>query len=93
MALVYFRYSTWKGKTVHLEDLVVRESMRGTGLGNALFQRVIQFANDQGVKRTEWVVLDWNTNAVKFYERSGATLLKDWYLVQMDDTQMSAYLG
>ena len=92
MALVYFRYSTWKGKTVHLEDLVVREAMRGTGLGNALFKQVIKYAKEQGVKRTEWVVLDWNENAIKFYERSGATLLKDWYLVQMNENQMQTFL-
>lgn len=92
MALVYFRYSTWKGKTVHLEDLVVREAMRGTGLGSALFKQVIKYAEEQGVKRTEWVVLDWNENAIKFYERSGATLLKDWYLVQMNDKQMQTFL-
>ncbi len=93
MALVYFRYSTWKGRTLHLEDLVVRASMRGNGLGNALFKKVIRFGKEEGVGRTEWVVLDWNTHAVKFYERSGASILKDWYLVQMNTAQMKTYLN
>lgn len=92
MALVYFRYSTWKGRTVHLEDLIVRENKRGTGLGNALYKRVIEFAEDQGVKRTEWVVLDWNTPAIDFYRRSGATVLTDWHIVQMDEQAMKSFL-
>lgn len=93
MALVYFRYSTWKGKTVHLEDLIIREAYRGKGLGNALYKRVIEFAQEQGVKRAEWVVLDWNTPAKDFYERSGATVFKEWCTVQMDDEAMKKFLN
>ncbi|MDT0643167.1 GNAT family N-acetyltransferase [Zunongwangia sp. F363] len=92
MALIYFRYSTWKGKTVHLEDLIVRESWRGKGLGNALYSKVIEFASEKGVKRTEWVVLDWNKNAVDFYERSGATVFRDWWTVQMDEAGMRKFM-
>lgn len=93
MALVYFRYSTWKGKTVHLEDLIIREAYRGKGLGNALYKRVLEFAQEQGVKRAEWVVLDWNTPAKDFYERSGATVFKEWCTVQMDDQAMKKFLN
>ncbi|PKD21833.1 GNAT family acetyltransferase [Salegentibacter salinarum] len=93
MALCYFRYSTWKGKTVHLEDLVVRENMRGKGLGNALYKRVIQFAKEEGVKRTEWVVLEWNTHARDFYNRSGATVFTDWCTVQMEEEAMDKFLA
>lgn len=93
MALVYFRYSTWKGKTVHLEDLIVREAFRGKGLGHLLYKKVLQYAREQGVKRTEWVVLDWNTHAIDFYERSGATVFKDWYTVQMKDSSAEKYLN
>ncbi len=92
MALIYFRYSTWKGKTVHLEDLIVREEFRGRGLGNALYRRVIEYAREQRVKRTEWVVLDWNTAARDFYERSGATVFTDWCTVQMDAEAMEKFL-
>jgi hypothetical protein len=92
MALVYFRYSTWKGRTVHLEDLIVRQEMRGTGLGSALYKKVIDYSREQGVKRTEWVVLDWNSPAIEFYQRSGAAVLKDWHLVQMDEIAMNSYL-
>lgn len=93
MALIYFRFSTWKGRTVHLEDLIVRQEKRGTGLGSALYKKVIEYALEQGVKRCEWVVLDWNTPAIEFYERSGATVLRDWHLVQMDEKAMEKYLN
>lgn len=92
MALVYYRYSTWKGRTVHLEDLIVSQEMRGTGLGSALYKKVLDYSREKGVKRTEWVVLDWNTPAIDFYQRSGATVLKDWHIVQMDENAMKVYL-
>ena len=93
MALVYYRFSTWKGRTLHLEDLIVREEMRGTGLGNALFRKVIEYAESQSLKRVEWVVLDWNQHAIDFYERSGATILKGWYTVQMDENGITKYVA
>lgn len=92
MALVYDRFSTWKGRSIHLEDLVVKKELRGTGVGKALYSRVIQYAFDKKVKRLEWAVLDWNKGAIDFYEKSGATLLKDWYLVQMDEKGIKNYL-
>ena len=91
MALFYHRYSTWKGKTIHLEDLIVKESKRGTGAGSALYKEVITFAKAQGVRRVEWVVLDWNTHAIDFYKRSGATVFNDWLTVQMDEEGISKF--
>ena len=92
MALVYNRFSTWKGRSIHLEDLVVNADLRGKGIGKALYAEVIQYAVNRNVKRLEWVVLDWNKNAIDFYESSGAKLLKDWHLVQMDENRMKKYL-
>lgn len=91
MALFYYRYSTWKGKTIHLEDLVVKENMRGTGAGSALYKEVIKFAKAEGVRRVEWVVLDWNTHAVDFYKRSGATVFNSWLTVQMDEEGIAKF--
>jgi len=91
MALFYYRYSTWKGKTIHLEDLIVKEQFRGTGAGSALYREVIRFASEQKVRRVEWVVLDWNTPAIRFYEKSGATVLTDWRTVQMDEKGMTQF--
>ena len=93
MALVYFRFSTWKGRTVHLEDLIVREQYRGEGLGMALYTEVIKYTYELGLKRVEWVVLDWNTSAVDFYEASGANVMKEWNTVQMDTEAMKAFLS
>lgn len=86
MALVYFRFSTWKGRTVHLEDLIVRASMRGTGLGGALYRKVVEYGHKNGVKRVEWVVSENNKNAIEFYENTGADIKKNWYTVHMDET-------
>ncbi|RWW93767.1 GNAT family N-acetyltransferase [Flavobacterium cerinum] len=90
-ALFYYRFSTWKGKTIHLEDLIVKQEKRGTGAGSALYKEVIRFAKQDGVRRVEWVVLNWNTHAINFYERSGATILQDWLTVQMDEEGITKF--
>lgn len=93
MALVYFRFSTWVGKSLHLEDLVVAQEERGKGIGTLLYNEVMRYAQAQQVKRVEWVVLDWNTPAISFYQKTGAHLLKDWYLAQMDEGRLNRYLA
>ena len=93
MALYYYRYSTWKGKTIHIEDLVVKENHRGTGAGLALYTEIIKQGKKDDVRRIEWNVLDWNENAIKFYEKSGAKILKDWYVVQMDEIGINTFLN
>jgi GNAT superfamily N-acetyltransferase len=92
IAIIYFRFSTWKGRTIHLEDLIVKEKMRGKGVGEALYTEVIKYGFDQGVKRIEWNVLDWNEGAIKFYERTGARIAKDWSVVQMDEQGIKNYI-
>jgi GNAT superfamily N-acetyltransferase len=91
-AIVYFRFSTWKGRTIHLEDLIVNEAMRGQGVGAALYSEVMKYGFDLGVKRIEWNVLDWNKGAIKFYERTGARILDDWAVVQMDEQGIKNYI-
>jgi GNAT superfamily N-acetyltransferase len=93
VALYYYRYSTWKGKTIHLEDLVVQESERGTGAGFALYTEIIKQGKKDNVRRIEWNVLDWNTNAINFYKKSGARILEDWYVVQMDEAGIDLFLS
>lgn len=85
MALYYYRYSTWKGRTLHLEDLIVTETMRGNGVGQALYKEVIAEGKRENVRRIEWNVLDWNEPAIRFYEKSGAKVLTDWRVVHMDE--------
>ena len=93
IALYYYRYSTWKGKTIHLEDLIVKEDKRGTGAGFALFSEIIRQGKRDNVRRIEWNVLDWNTPAIKFYEKSGAKILNDWLVAQMDENGINEFLN
>ena len=93
MALYYYRYSTWKGKTIHLEDLIVKENKRGTGAGFALYKEIIKQGKAENVRRIEWNVLDWNTPAIDFYEKSGAKVLGDWRVVHMDDKGIEQFLN
>lgn len=92
IALYYYRFSTWKGKTIHLEDLVVKESMRGTGLGYALYSEIIKQGKQDQVRRVEWNVLNWNTPAIEFYKKSGARVLDDWLVVQMDEEGINNFV-
>ena len=92
IALYYYRYSTWKGKTIHLEDLVVKEKMRGTGLGYALYSEIIKQGQKDNVRRIEWNVLDWNTPAINFYKNSGAKILDDWKVAQMSEEAINYFV-
>ena len=93
VALYYYRFSTWKGKTIHLEDLIVKENNRGTGAGFALYSEIIKQGKKDNVRRIEWNVLDWNTPAIDFYEKSGAKVLNDWRVVHMDEAGIDAFLN
>ena len=92
-ALYYYRYSTWKGKTIHLEDLIVKEKMRGSGLGFALYTKIIEQGKHDKVRRIEWNVLDWNTPAIDFYVKSGAKVLDTWRVAQMDENGINEFLS
>ena len=92
IALYYYRYSTWKGKTIHLEDLVVKDKMRGTGVGYALYSEIIKQGKKDNVRRIEWNVLDWNTPAIAFYEKSGAKVLGDWRVAQMSEDAINYFV-
>lgn len=92
MALFYFRFSTWKGRSLHLEDLIVREAHRGKGIGEALYKKVMEFAVEHNIKRVAWEVLDWNINAINFYERTGAKILDEWRVVHFREKELKDYL-
>ncbi|MBF2707017.1 GNAT family N-acetyltransferase [Flavobacterium soyangense] len=92
IALYYYRFSTWKGKTIHLEDLVVKDKMRGTGLGYALYSEIIKQAKKDKVRRIDWNVLDWNSPAIEFYEKSGAKVLDEWRVAQMDEAAITYFV-
>lgn len=77
-ALYYIRYSTWKGQRLYLEDLIVTEEARGTGLGKLLFDRCLQEMEEKKFTGMMWQVLDWNEPAINFYRKYGAKLDGEW---------------
>ncbi|MFM8916276.1 MAG: N-acetyltransferase family protein [Bacteroidota bacterium] len=78
MAIYFVKYSTWKGKGVYLDDIVVTEPMRGQGIGAKLFKAVMQDARDMDAKQMHWQVLDWNEPAIRFYKRYGCDFDSEW---------------
>lgn len=93
IALTFTRYSTWKGIVLHLEDLIVKQSMRGKGIGTLLLDEVVKYGAQLGVKRISWEVLDWNESAINFYEQKGANVMRDWDVVQLDEEGIQNYIS
>ena len=83
MALYYFNFSTWKGRSIHLEDLIVQKEHRHQGIGKALMAKVIEIAEVENAGRMSWEVLEWNEPAIRFYESLGTTFYKDWHLCRL----------
>nr|WP_321246492.1 GNAT family N-acetyltransferase [uncultured Psychroserpens sp.] len=93
IALVYNRFSTWKGSILHLEDLIVSQNKRGTGLGTALLDEVVKYGHSLGVKRISWEVIDWNEPAIVFYEKKGADVKRDWDVVHLNEDGIKNYIS
>lgn len=79
MALYYYCYYTWVGKSLYLDDLIVTAVHRGKGIGTMLLEKVIDTGKQANCKRIRWQVLDWNENAIALYEKMGAKIDKGWY--------------
>ncbi len=91
LALFYTAYSTWKGRMLYLEDLVVTEAARRGGHGRRLFDAVVAEALRTGAQRLKWQVLDWNEPAIGFYKRLGANLDGEWLNGNLTAEQLVAY--
>ena len=78
IAFYYMAYSTWKGKMLYLEDFVVKEELRGHGIGKILFKAYLEEAKKLNVSLAKWQVLDWNSPAIDFYKKFDAEISKDW---------------
>ncbi len=77
---IYYRtFSTWKGKMLYLEDFVVKEEFRQAGIGQKLYNHLLQVAQSENYTMVKWQVLDWNEPAIKFYEKNNATIDKEWW--------------
>jgi GNAT superfamily N-acetyltransferase len=89
-ALFFRNFSTFLGKPgLYLEDLFVRESARGRGIGKALLAHLASLAVARGYGRVEWAVLDWNQPAIDFYRSLGATLMDDWRICRLTGPALS----
>ncbi|MFM8508927.1 MAG: N-acetyltransferase family protein [Betaproteobacteria bacterium] len=83
-ALFFHNFSTFLGQPgLYLEDLYVRPAYRGQGIGRSLLVHLAGLARDRGCGRFEWSVLDWNANAIAFYEKLGATVMPDWRICRV----------
>ncbi|HRH63317.1 MAG TPA: GNAT family N-acetyltransferase [Bacteroidia bacterium] len=90
-AIYYIKYSTWKGRCVYLEDIIVKESQRGKNIGTNLFKAVLLESKNLGAKRMEWQVLDWNTPALHFYEKFNALVDPSWVNCKLTEEQILNY--
>ena len=91
MALYFRSFSTWTGRHgVYLEDLYVRPSCRGKGIGRALVGALARIALDRGDRRLEWAVLDWNEPAIRFYRSLGAEPLEEWTTYRVSGAPLEA---
>jgi GNAT superfamily N-acetyltransferase len=91
MALFYTKYSTWKGKCIFLEDIIVSGKYRRFGIGKQLFEEVIKSAKAMRAKRVEWQVLDWNEPALRFYEQYETKFMKEWLCCRMTEDQINEF--
>jgi GNAT superfamily N-acetyltransferase len=92
LSLYYWRYSTWKGKRLYLEDIIVTERERGRGLGKLLFDRTMEKALEENCTGMMWQVLEWNEPAINFYKKYGSKLDGEWVNCHLEAVQIEALL-
>jgi GNAT superfamily N-acetyltransferase len=88
LSLYYWRYSTWKAKRLYLEDIIVTETERGTGIGKLLFDRTMQKALEENCSGMMWQVLEWNEPAINFYRKYNAKLDDEWTNCSLERSEL-----
>ncbi len=91
LSFYFIRYSTWKGRFLFLEDFVVKDSFRNKGVGALLFEETIRIAKELDVKGMTWQVLDWNKNAIRFYEKYNSDISTEWYNGKLTYEQLKQF--
>ncbi|MEM7656201.1 MAG: GNAT family N-acetyltransferase [Bacteroidota bacterium] len=89
IALFYFGYSTWKGRLLYLDDLVIRESHRRQGIGSQLMEALLAHAKEKQVRQMRWQVLDWNDPAIQMYQKMGAKIEGEWMNCSLSYQQLN----
>lgn len=92
IALYYYRYSTWKGRRLYLEDIVVTQSQRGKGIGKLLFEATMKKVLDENCTGMMWQVLDWNESAIEFYKRYDTRFDGEWINCHLEAEQIKKLL-
>ena len=92
ISLYYFRYSTWKGKRLYLEDIIVTEKERGSGCGRKLLEQTMRFSIEENCSGMMWQVLNWNESAINFYKKYNARIDDEWLNCHLESGEMKAYL-
>jgi GNAT superfamily N-acetyltransferase len=90
-AIFFFTYSTWKGKVLYLEDIVMKQKYRRKGIGKLMFDFLVQIAKAEKVKRMSWQVLEWNEPAINFYKKINATFDAEWVNCKLTKNQIELY--
>jgi ribosomal protein S18 acetylase RimI-like enzyme len=84
IAVYYIKYSTWKGKAIYLDDIIVTETWRGKGIGKKLLQHVINISEEMDARFVQWQVLNWNTPAINFYKQFQVAFDDEWINCRID---------
>ena len=90
-ALYYIRYSTWKGQTLYLEDIIVTAERRGEGIGGKLFEQILAEAKERKLVRVVWQVLEWNTPAIEFYKKFNSNFDGEWINCKLTASQIEKF--
>ncbi len=93
ISLYYYRYSTWKGKRLYLEDIVVTQSQRGKGIGHLLFEETMRYSLQSECTGMQWQVLDWNESAINFYKKYQSRLDNEWINCHLESSQIREFLS
>ncbi len=91
-AIYYFRYSTWKGRSLYLEDLVVTETSRGQGIGKLLFEAMMRITIEGNCSELNWQVLDWNDQAINFYNKYDVNYNAEWLNCSLTEQQIRSLI-
>lgn len=91
MAIYFVKYSTWKGKGIYLDDIVVKAEYRNQGAGKLLFDAVMAEARKAGARQLHWQVLDWNEQAIRFYKSYQPAFDREWVNCKLTEKQLRDY--
>lgn len=93
LSFYWFRYSTWKGKFLFLEDFIVKKEFRNQGIGTQLFKKTVEISKEEKCNGMFWQVLDWNKQAINFYKKYNATISSEWLNGKLDKKQIEKIIS